>query len=267
MSSTVDLGIVKGDTGPTGPTGPQGPTGPTGPAGTALEAPRYNVPVVCTDEDGTGHIGFTLPAGIQGPVNCKYGSTFMIVESFNSTYYVGDVVTWTESDTDFELRGDGVVQNIRGDALVKLCSLSAAVYNIPVTLRSVDSDNRTIDIGLYAPTGDGVERTVHTNETLQIVAEGDDTFPNGTILVYTATEPVTINNMGDTYLSTDPNHADVEIIKPSGSSMPTQSPNTDPVLTAGELANYNNGGTGATGVHKTADGNWLYVGAMTGDTL
>lgn len=127
MSSTVDLGIVKGDTGPTGPTGPQGPTGPTGPAGTALESPTYNVPVVCTGADGTGYVGFTLPTGIQGPVNCKYGSTFMIVNSSDSTYYVGDVVTWTESDTDIELKGDGVVQNIRGDVLVKLCSLGATI--------------------------------------------------------------------------------------------------------------------------------------------
>lgn len=34
MSSTVDLGVVKGDT---GPTGPQGPTGPTGSAGLTLD--------------------------------------------------------------------------------------------------------------------------------------------------------------------------------------------------------------------------------------
>ena len=51
----------------------------------------------------------------------------MVVKSSDSTYYVGDVVTWTESDTDFELKGDGTVQNILSDVLVKLCSLGATI--------------------------------------------------------------------------------------------------------------------------------------------
>lgn len=89
--SSIDLGMVIGDTGPTGPTGPAGPTGPTGPlpiiTATAATQNTYGVPAVdVTVTSGntganfdfdfinikgntgpTGRTGATGPTGPTGP--------------------------------------------------------------------------------------------------------------------------------------------------------------------------------------------------------
>ena len=67
--ATIDLGLVKGDTGPQGPqgipgdAGPQGPTGATGPAGADGVTP--NVQAGATT---------TLPAGSDATVTRRAGS-------------------------------------------------------------------------------------------------------------------------------------------------------------------------------------------------
>lgn len=119
------------------------------------------------------------------------------------------------------------------------------VYNVPV---SIDAS------GLVRLDVEG-EFVIHAGETLFVAQSEYESFAEGSLLGYSGSgatlDSTGVNIVGDLLTLFEP---------ASGPSMPTQNPETDPLLTAGELANASAGDGQNTGIHKTASGNWLYIG-------
>lgn len=124
-------------------------------------------------------------------------------------------------------------------------SYEGNVYNVPV---AIDAS------GLVRLDVEG-EFAIHAGETLFVVQSEYESFAEGSLLGYSGAgatlDSTGVNIVGDLLTLFEP---------ASGPSMPTQNPETDPLLTAGELANASAGDGQNTGIHKTASGNWLYIG-------